>query len=71
MNNLNSYKTLPYSNTQSVEIEKKTTMSINETDKRELLEIVRKQQKEIEQLKSRLDTVTINSSKLNEYGSVK
>ena len=56
---------------QSIEMDKKTLQSINETEKKELLEIVKKQQQEIDQLKNRLDLITVNSSNVNDYVQIK
>ena len=59
--NLQSYTTLPHLNTRSLEIDRKNPNAMNDKDRKELLEIVRRQQLEIDELKNQLDTVTVKS----------
>ena len=52
---------MPHLNTRSLEIDRKNPNAMNDKDRKELLEIVRRQQLEIDELKNQLDTVTVKS----------
>ena len=67
---LKSHQTLPKIENKIVEADQVTQKTTMREENKQLMEMVRKQQQEIDQLKSRLDSITVSSAKINDYGQV-